>query len=665
MSTLNDLSSSPSSTPPEPQPINDAVVWELLAALPGLVYVYDFFLAEAVYINYSVHNLLGYEADYIRSLGATFLSELVHPEDIAHWQKHVLPQYAAAGPDAVIENEFRMRHANGEWRWFSTRERIWRRTADKEPQQILAIGQDITLRKAAERRLDRLLHHAAEGLSLLDSQGVVLYSSPSMHRILGDGQMDGPYGPFGYSFLERVFPADRRRAEQQFTALLREPRAHVEEQYRTYRADGELRWLHVAATNLLDDPDVGAIVVNFLDITAQMRSENQLRYQAKLLEHVNDAVIVTDINYVVQTWNPGAEAIYGWRADEVVGRAMSEFLTTQFVDDDYASSVRIGHNVGNWHGEVIQTRKDGAPIHVLASISLVTDVTETPVGWVAINRDISGEKAIHQAMAQERAMLAQRVEERTVDLRTAYDELVRAARLKDEFLAAVSHEFRTPLQAILGFTENLDAGIVGPLNERQGRYLGLIMDNGQHLLALINDILEFTKSEAGATRLDLSAVMVAKLCEASLGTVRSAAQSKRLHMALALPDPDLAVYADERIINQVLIKLLSNAVKFTPHGGTIGLEAYRSADSAQVCFTVWDTGIGIDEKDRDRLFQPFIQLDAGLDRQYSGAGLGLALAAKLASVHGGTLQFESTVGLGSRFTLAIPLRQGVRVGAEG
>jgi PAS domain S-box-containing protein len=637
----------------------------MLSALPGLVYVFDLLRSEAVFINYSFEDLLGYDAAYMRSLGATFLSVLVHPDDIESWRVNTLPRYAEAAPGAVIENEFRMRDAKGEWRWFLTRERIWRRTADNQPQQIIAIGEDITLRKASERRLDQLLRHAAEGLSLIDAQGNVLYSSPSMHRILGVDSTENPHGAFGYRFIERVYADDRMRAEQQFAALLEQPRAHVEVQVRANRADGELRWLHVSATNLLEDSDVGAIVVNFLDITEQMRSENQLRYQAKLLERVNDAVIVTDLNYVVQTWNPAAEATYGWSADEVVGRAMGEFLVTQFVDDDYTRSVRIGHTTGNWHGEVIQTRKDGSPIHVLASISLVMDAAETPVGWVAINRDISNEKAIRHTLAEERAVLAQRVEERTADLRAAYEELVKAARLKDEFLAAVSHEFRTPLQAILGFTENLAEGITGPVNERQGRYLGLIMDSGQHLLALINDILDFTKSEAGPARLELSAVPVARLCESSLGMVRSAAQHKRLHTALSLQDHDLALYADERIVKQILVNLLSNAVKFTPVGGSIGLEAYRSVDSTQVCFTVWDTGIGIDEKDRERLFQPFVQLDAGLNRQYGGTGLGLALAARLAGVHGGTIELESTVGSGSRFTLSLPLRRPADVGAEG
>jgi PAS domain S-box-containing protein len=631
--------------------------WDVLKALPGLVYVYDLRARKNVYVNYNIEDVLGYAQEYLRSLGEDFFPTLVHPDDVEAWYETVLPQYAAADDKAVIENEFRIRHANGEWRWFMTRGRILRRSAGGTPEQVVAVGHDITRRKESERLLDRLLRHATEGLSLIDAQGAVIYSSPNMRNILGLVTDAGTAVEFGYYFVEKVHADDRPRVEAEFRRIMQEPGAGFESPLRAYHADGSLRWLEVSASNLLADPNVGAVVVNYRDITERMRAENQLRYQAKLVENVNEAVIVTDLNYIVQTWNPAAQAIYGWRADEIVGKSLSEHLRTEFVDDDFNSSLRIGHTTGNWHGEVRQQRKDGTSTQILASVSLVTDAAGAPIGWIAINRDISEEKAISQALAQERAMLSQRVEERTTELRAANAELARASRLKDEFLAAVSHEFRTPLQAILGFTENLSEGIIGPVNERQQRYLSLVMDNSQHLLALINDILEFTKTGANPTRLDLSSVAVAALCEASIAVVRSAALRKRQHIALALASHDLIVSADERIIKQILINLLNNAVKFTGEGGAIGLETYTRNGGASLCFTVWDTGIGIAEQDRDRLFQPFVQLDSGLNRQYDGTGLGLALAARLAAAHGGEVTFESTLGVGSRFTLAIPLRR--------
>ncbi len=284
----------------------------------------------------------------------------------------------------------------------------------------------------------------------------------------------------------------------------------------------------------------------------------------------------------------------------------------------------------------------------------MSDATGAPAGWVAINRDISDEKALSQALAQERAMLAQRVEERTAELRRANAELRKAAQLKDDFMAAVSHELRTPMQAVLGFTENLRQGIIGPLNARQEHYLDLTMESAQHLLALINDILDFTKTGASPTRLDPVALPVVYLCESSMSMVDVAAQRKNLNISLSLEDRGLVAVVDERIIRQILVNLLGNAVKFTPDGGAIGVEVAFAPGGENVLFTVWDKGIGIADKDKERLFQPFVQLDSGLNRQYGGTGLGLALAARLATVHGGTIACESTPGVGSRFTLSIP-----------
>ena len=222
-----------------------------------------------------------------------------------------------------------------------------------------------------------------------------------------------------------------------------------------------------------------------------------------------------------------------------------------------------------------------------------------------------------------------------------------------------------PCKRYLASPKTSASGIIGPLNERQERYLGLIMESAQHLLSLINDILEFTKSGTSPSKLELMAVPVAHLCESSMSMVRGTALRKRLNMALSLESHDLVVTADERILRQILVNLLSNAVKFTAEGGAIGLETTIGTAGEHLLFTVWDTGIGIDNRDKERLFQPFVQLDSGLNRRYGGTGLGLALAARLATIHGGEITLESTPGMGSRFTLSIPLRLPQVVQAQG
>ncbi len=241
-------------------------------------------------------------------------------------------------------------------------------------------------------------------------------------------------------------------------------------------------------------------------------------------------------------------------------------------------------------------------------------------------------------------------------LRLINAELERAARFKDEFLANMSHELRTPLNAILIIGESLQEEVYGPLTGKQQRALSDVVASGQHLLALINDILDLSKIEAGRIELQLAAVDVAAICQASLRLVRELAIKKNHSISLLLPPDPLTILADERRLKQMLVNLLSNAVKFTPDGGKIGLEVYACGFPVDLCFAVRDTGIGIRQELQARLFQPFAQLDSALNRQFGGTGLGLALVRRLAELHSGHIDVQSAPNEGSCFTIVIPLQ---------
>lgn len=269
-------------------------------------------------------------------------------------------------------------------------------------------------------------------------------------------------------------------------------------------------------------------------------------------------------------------------------------------------------------------------------------------------QEIRERKRAEAALESERALLAQRVEERTADLTATNAELARAMRLKDEFLASMSHELRTPLNAILGISEALQEQVYGEVNEKQLRSLQRIEESGRHLLALINDILDLSKVEAGKVEMDFEPAAVESICQASLSFIKRDAQVKRLTLHYHRDENVTIVRADERRLKQILVNLLSNAVKFTPEGGEFGLEVQGDAAAEVVTFTVWDTGIGIKQEDMGRLFKPFVQLDSRLSRQYSGTGLGLSLVYRFAELHGGSVSLESEPGQGSRFTVALP-----------
>ena len=263
-------------------------------------------------------------------------------------------------------------------------------------------------------------------------------------------------------------------------------------------------------------------------------------------------------------------------------------------------------------------------------------------------------------LTEERGSLARRVEERTAELRAVNAELAQAARLKDEFMANMSHELRTPLNAVLGLGQALQEEVYGPINAQQIRALKNIEQSADHLLAVINDILDISKIEAGKIVLEFMPVDVEAVCEAALQMVRTQAAKRGIQLETAYDPAVLTIFGDARRLKQVLVNLLSNAVKFTPDGGRVGLEVVGQVAEDAVLFVVWDTGIGIPPDTIKLLFRPFVQLDSSLSRRYEGAGLGLALVARLVQLHDGTVSVESPAveGRGSRFTVRLPWRRG-------
>lgn len=218
----------------------------------------------------------------------------------------------------------------------------------------------------------------------------------------------------------------------------------------------------------------------------------------------------------------------------------------------------------------------------------------------------------------------------------------------------MSHELRTPLTSILGLSETLGEGLMGPLGSIQKRALRTIHDNGQHLLELINDILDMSRVASGHMSLRWDLIPVAQLAEAARRMIAPAAERKSIEVALDLDPEARLIRGDGRRLKQLLINLLGNAVKFTPEGGRIGLEVRADQTAGLMRFLVWDTGVGIPPDQRERLFEPFVQLDSRPARQYDGSGLGLALASGMAELHGGRIEVESAPGAGSRFEVILP-----------
>lgn len=268
-----------------------------------------------------------------------------------------------------------------------------------------------------------------------------------------------------------------------------------------------------------------------------------------------------------------------------------------------------------------------------------------------------GEEERMQALSELEAYrdhLEELVAARTRELAAAKEAAESADRLKSSFLATMSHELRTPLNSIIGFTGILQQELAGPLNDEQKKQLGMVAGSAAHLLALINDVLDLSKIEAGQLVVASEPFDIRPLLDRAISTIRPLAEAKHLALVTEIA-PDLPlVRADKRRVEQVLLNLLSNAVKFTEHGQ---IRVAGNRDGDKVTISVTDTGIGITPEDQEKLFKPFTQVQTGLTREYEGTGLGLSISEKLVTMMGGTIRVKSEPGRGSTFSFTVPVER--------
>ncbi|MEZ4868781.1 MAG: histidine kinase N-terminal 7TM domain-containing protein [Caldilineaceae bacterium] len=371
-----------------------------------------------------------------------------------------------------------------------------------------------------------------------------------------------------------------------------------------------------------------------------------------IIEHMNDGVIVLNLKHRVIDINPAAANLLGTSYSAAVGKPVEALFPDWLQSDALQQCLSDPRPMPASGFELVLTRPTKR--YVDLAVAELRNRRKHVDGWLLTLHDVTHRREVEKALEKERVELAQRVAERTADLSEANLQLERASRLKDEFLANMSHELRTPLNTILGLSEALFEQVYGPLTPKQLRSLQNIDESGRHLLALINDVLDISKIEAGKLQLQLSAIAVDSLCQASLNFVKQSALNKNLALELYLAPNVKVVYGDERRLKQILVNLLNNAVKFTPEGGKIGLETRGYPGEEQIEFAVWDTGVGIAQEDMARLFEPFVQLDSRLARQYEGTGLGLTMVYRMTKMHGGSVRVESEVGVGSKFTISLP-----------
>jgi PAS domain S-box-containing protein len=380
--------------------------------------------------------------------------------------------------------------------------------------------------------------------------------------------------------------------------------------------------------------------------------ESHSRFR-ELVEAAPDAILeVDDLGHIVLV-NEEAERLFRSGREELVGRLIEDLIPERFRSkhathrDQYgAGPVKrpMGLGLDLW-----ARRSDGSEFPV--DIKLSPLETEAGLRVMCIVRDITDRKAAEE---QIRA-LNQRLEQRN-------REVERANQLKTEFLASMSHELRTPLNSIIGFSDLLSEVKTGELNEKQKRFVERISEGARHLSLLINDILDISKIEAGRIDLCIQQFAVEPSIQEILLSVRPIADSKKLTLAAEI-DPALAIQADQTRFRQVIYNLLSNALKFTPEGGKVTIEASAADDFLRVRVT--DTGVGIPPEEISHIFEKFHQAGPTTKGIREGTGLGLAITKRLVELHGGTIAVDSELGKGSQFTVVLPFRTIAGGGSHG
>jgi PAS domain S-box-containing protein len=359
------------------------------------------------------------------------------------------------------------------------------------------------------------------------------------------------------------------------------------------------------------------------------RSAEEIARLAAIVEASDDAIMEVSLDGVIMTWNSGAEAMFGYSAEEVIGWPISTLMP----QDRSAEMKNILEKVGGGerlkYFETIRVKKDGTPIPVSLTVSPIKDDTGRIVSTARTTRDISIRKRFERSLQD-------------------------TNRLKSEFLANMSHELRTPLNAVIGFSELLVDEKLGQLNPEQKEYVGDILTSGRHLLQLINDVLDLSKIEAGKMELYPENFPIEKAIEEVCAIARATARKKRIEIHTEVAAGLGSVTLDQQKFKQVLYNLVSNGIKFTGDGGRVDIAASR-CDPDHFKLSVKDSGIGIKTQDLKRLFFEFEQLESGASRRYEGTGLGLALMQKIVERQHGVVDVQSEFGKGSTFSVVLPL----------
>ena len=498
-----------------------------------------------------------------------------------------------------------------------------------------------------------MLDSIAEGIYCIDTRGECTYANQRCLKLLG---FESESELLGQNMHELIHYRRRDGSVIQaseckiFAAYSNDVKTHVDDEV-FWRKDGTRFDVEYWSYPIKEGETVVGAVVTFADVTLTRMESAYLNQLARLVETSHDAIISKDLNGVITSWNRGAKEIYGYDAEEVIGRSPKLLLTDdrEKEEPEIRQAILSGTELPQFH--VKRKRRNGEVCDVSVTISPLYGPDNELIGCSSIERDITesrnSQDAILRAVAE------------AEHAKTIADD---ANKSRTEFLANVSHELRTPMNAILGM---LNLSLEEELDPLVVDYLTVAKSSADSLLQLVNELLDFAKIESGKFEISNESFNVRETIDLPAKVLASRASEKGLEI-LCEVDSEIptTLIGDGRRIQQVITNLLSNAVKFTNRGEiVVKVKQIRELPSeVRLRFSVTDTGIGISQKDQEKVLLPFKQVDMSSTRAHGGTGLGLSISRELVSLMGGKLKLDSEPGQGSRFffELSLPIQDGSR-----
>ena len=623
---------------------------ELANSMPQIVWTADGD-GRLDYFNQVFYEYTGTEFDRAKDQG---WQGIIHPDDLDKTGE-VWAQALKTGQP--FDHEYRLRRHDGQYRWFLVRsnpvrgagdriERWFGTTTDIDDQRLALAERDRLLSEleAKSNLLETVLEQLPSAVIIADAKsGEIVFSNPGIqdvwrHPLIRSRNIE-EYGEW------IGFHADGRRYTGTDWPLARSiltGEVIPGEDTQVLRGDGSRGVLRLRSAPVRDrHGKVTAGVVICEDVTEEKEILERAQRLSSIVDSSIDAILTTDVDGIIRSWNVSAERFYRRTAAETIGTDVTTLLDPGDVARELAARARLIEQRGG--SEIIEFTRDheGHLVHGVVTMFPVLNEAGQVHAIARIVRDVT---EMRHAIAEKNRL--------EIDESAARA----ASRLKSEFLATMSHEVRTPLNGIIGMTDFL---VDGPLTDEQRSYALIAQNSANSLLTIVNDILDFSKIEAGKLDVEYVNFGLRDVVEDTERAFAFVAQSKQVQLlSLFELDPRQMVFGDPGRLRQVLSNLIGNAIKFSA-GGAVTIVASStepSGDRAEFEFEVRDTGIGMSEEVTATLFQPFTQADASTTRKYGGTGLGLSITKRLVELMGGSIRVTSELGRGSSFVVTLPMQ---------